>query len=83
MPASELDSQWFHNNPDREFRLRRQTPAEFAAWAIPPKPEWTAWCIIRKEDGAVAPFGLRVGDTWGDCDEELAPLFEDVGAVAA
>lgn len=83
MPATEIDSQWFHSNPDREFRLRRQTPAEFEAWPVPPKPGWVAWCIIRKEDGAVEVFALPAGDEWDNYDEELAPLFEDIRTTAA
>ncbi|PZP70155.1 MAG: hypothetical protein DI590_11330 [Methylorubrum populi] len=47
MIATEIDSQWFHNNPDREFRLRHQPPAEFQAWPVPPEPGMVAWCLSR------------------------------------
>ncbi|EHP92441.1 MAG: hypothetical protein MIN69_16765 [Methylorubrum extorquens] len=78
MIPTEIDSQWFHNNPDREFRLRRQPPAEFQAWPVPLEPGMVAWCIIRKSDGAVEQFALPAGDEWDDHDEELAPFFEQL-----
>lgn len=78
MFPTELDSQWFHNNPDREFRLRRQSPAEFQAWPVPPEPGMAAWCIIRKADGAVEAFALPVGDEMDDYDEELMQLFDQL-----
>lgn len=53
MIATEIDSQWFHNNPDREFRLRRQPPAEFQAWPVPPEPGMVAWCLSRAEQQVV------------------------------
>ncbi|KQT56095.1 hypothetical protein ASG52_24565 [Methylobacterium sp. Leaf456] len=76
MIATEIDSQWFHSNPEREFRLRRQTPAEFGAWPVALEPGMTAWCIIRKSDGALEAFALPEGETWDDYDEELAPFFK-------
>lgn len=78
MIATEIDSQWFHNNPDREFRLRRQPPAEFQAWPVPPEAGMVAWCIIRRSDGAVEQFALPEGDEMDDYDEELAGLFDQL-----
>ncbi|MBA9069927.1 hypothetical protein FHR71_003688 [Methylobacterium sp. RAS18] len=75
MIATEIDSQWFHNNPDREYRMRRQPPAEFQAWPVPPEPGMVAWCIIRRRDGAVEQFALPEGDEMDDYDGELAALF--------
>lgn len=78
MIATEIDSQWFHNNPDREYRMRRQPPVEFQAWPVPPKPGMVAWCIIRRADGAVEQFALLEGDEMDDYDEELAALFDQL-----
>ncbi|EHP94974.1 hypothetical protein [Methylorubrum extorquens] len=78
MIATELDSQWFHNNPDREYRMRRQPPAEFQAWPVPPEPGMVAWCIIRRRDGAVEQFALPEGDEMDDYDGELAALFDQL-----
>lgn len=75
MHATEIDSLWFHSNPERQFRLRRQTPAEVEKWPVPLDAGHTAWCIIRRDDGVLEAFGLPEGDTWGDDDEELAPFF--------
>lgn len=78
MPATDIDRQWFHSNPDREFRMRRQTPAEFKAWPIPPQLGMVAWCIIRKADGAAEEFALSDGDETDDDDEELVRLFDQL-----
>lgn len=78
MPATDIDSQWFHNNPDREFRLRRQTPAEFDAWPAPPESGMVAWCIIRKMDGAAEEFALADGDELDDYDVELVRLSDQL-----
>ena len=78
MPVTGSDSQWFHNNPEREFRLRRQTPAEFETWPVPLEPGMTAWCVIRKADGAVEAFALPEGDEMDDHDEELVRLFDQL-----
>ncbi|KQT89882.1 hypothetical protein ASG60_09450 [Methylobacterium sp. Leaf469] len=75
MHATDIDSLWFHDNPERQFRLRRQTPAEIRQWPVPPDATQTAWCVIRREDGALEAFGLAEGDTWDDADDELAPFF--------
>lgn len=78
MHANDLDSAWFHSNPDREYRLRRQTPAELVLWPVPPREGLTGWCIIRRTDGGVELFAMTTGETWGDCDDELAPFFNDL-----
>lgn len=78
MIATEIDSQWFHSNPDREYRMRRQPPAEFQAWPVPPKPGMVAWCIIRRSDGAAEQFALPEGDEMDDYDGELAALFDQL-----
>lgn len=78
MIATEIDSQWFHSNPEREFRLRRQPPAEFQAWPVPPEPGMVAWCIIRRRDGFVEQFALPEGDEMDDYDGELAALFDQL-----
>lgn len=78
MHATEIDSLWFHSNSEKQFRLRRQTPAEIQQWPVPLEAGHTAWCIIRREDGALEAFGLPEGDTWDDYDEELAPFFEQL-----
>lgn len=78
MIATEIDSQWFHSNPDREFRLRRPTPAEFGAWPVSLEPGMTAWCIIRKADGGLEAFAFPEGDDLDDYDEELARLFDQL-----
>ena len=83
MPATDFDSAWFHSNPDRAYRLRRQTPGEVAQWAVPPGSSVTAWCIIRRTDGALEAFGLPDDDTWDDHDEELAEFFETLRGSAA
>jgi hypothetical protein len=75
MHATEIDSLWFHSNPERQFRLRRQMPAEIEQWHVPPGEGQAAWCVIRREDGALEAFGLPEGETWEDEDEELAPFF--------
>jgi hypothetical protein len=78
MIATEIDSQWFHSNPDREYRMRRQPPAEFLAWPVPPEPGMVAWCIIRRRDGAVEQFALPESDEMDDYDGELAALFDQL-----
>ena len=80
--ATEIDRLWFGAHPDREYRLRRQTPAETASWPVPLKPGFTAWCIARREDGALVAFGLAEGTAWDDYNEDLALLIDDVRSPA-
>lgn len=75
MPATDIDDLWFKAHPDREYRLRRQTPAELQRWPVPPREGWTGWCVIRREDGAMKLFALVGDDTWDDHDLELSQLF--------
>lgn len=75
---NELDSPWFHSNPEREFRLCRQTPAEFGARPVSSEHGMVVWCIIRRADGAVEPFFLPAGDEIDDFDEELVRLFDQL-----
>lgn len=82
MMATEIDSLWFHGHPDRQFRLRRQTPAEIAQWPVQPRPDCAAWCIICRETGQLQAFALKAGETWGDDDIELAPFFAELGGLA-
>ncbi len=54
MPLTDLDAVWFRIHSDREFRLRKQSPAELQQWPVPPERDATGWCIIRKDDGAMS-----------------------------
>ena len=83
MSATFIDDAWFKVHPDRQYRLRRQTPAELAQWPVPPGPEFTGFCIIRKSDGAMALFALKAGEAWDDHDMELKPFFEELQEHAA
>lgn len=77
MPVQTIDHAWFGLHPGRQYRLRRQTTGELAKWPVPPREGLTGWCIIRKRDGAVELFALATGESFGDCDCCLAPLFRD------
>jgi len=83
MPLNDLDATWFRIHPDRQFRLRKQSPAELQQWPVPPERDATGWCIIRKHDGAMELFALAAGETWGDSDEELGPFFDHLAEKAA
>ncbi|MCJ2078870.1 hypothetical protein MKK68_25080 [Methylobacterium sp. E-016] len=76
MPATDLDHHWFKVNPSREYRQRRETPAEIAGWEVPPRPGFAAWCIIRRSDSASVSYAFPSDATWDVADEELAALFE-------
>ncbi|WP_238232489.1 hypothetical protein [Methylobacterium thuringiense] len=81
MIATELDSVWFHGNPDRRFRLRQLTSVEMRQWAIPSEPGFTAWCIVRCEDGAIRLFALPNGVSWNEDDDEIASFFGQLEEV--
>lgn len=83
MHATEIDRMWFKANPGREYRLRRQTPAEVAHWPVPPAPGLVAWCIVREEDGAVEVFASDPTATWCDCDGCLEGFFAHLSEEAA
>lgn len=83
MRITEIDRLWFSTNPGREYRLRRQTPAELTRWPVPPHDGLTGWCIIRAEDGAVELFALAAGETWCDCDGCLEDFFAYLTEKAA
>ena len=83
MPLTDLDAVWFKIHSDREYRIRKQTPAELAEWPVPPHEGLTGWCIIRRADGAVELFAIATGEKWGDSDEELGPFFNDLTGKAA
>lgn len=82
MHVTEIDRLWFRAHPDRAIRLRRQTPAEQAAWPVPLRAGFTAWCVIRRSDEALEAFGLPDGEAWDDYDEELEPLFDRAADLA-
>ena len=76
MPSSQIDSLWFQAHPTREYRLRRQTTGEIAQWPVQPGPDFDAWCIIRRSDGATEVFALKAGASCDDYDLELEQFFE-------
>ena len=76
MPATDLDRQWFKANPSRQYRHRRETPAEIVEWEVPPRTGFTAWRIIRRSDSTSVSYAFPEGKTLDDYDEELAPLFD-------
>ncbi|SFM91892.1 hypothetical protein [Methylobacterium pseudosasicola] len=76
MQATQIDRMWFQAHPDREYRLRRQTPAEVQQWAFQPGLGYAPWCIIRRADGVMEAFTLKVGETWDDHDLELEQFFD-------
>jgi hypothetical protein len=82
MHATEIDRMWFRANPHREYRLRRQTPAEVQRWPVPPGPDFTAWCIIRRGDDMAELFAIRSGETWDDHDLELGLFFDNLREAA-
>lgn len=83
MTMTEIDRMWFQAHPGREYRLRRQTPAELLKWPVPPHEGLTGWCIIRKVDGAVELFAFATGETWDDHDLELELFFDQLRAGEA
>ncbi|WP_342167062.1 hypothetical protein [Methylobacterium sp. SD21] len=83
MPLNDLDAVWFRIHPDRQYRLRKQSPAELQQWPAPLHEGLTGWCIIRKDVGTMELFALTTGETWGDSDEELGPFFNDMRERAA
>lgn len=82
MSAINMDDIWFRANPDREYRLRRQTPAELEKWPVPPGYGFTGWCIIRKSDRAMELFAIAAGETWDDYDFELGQFFAELRSAA-
>lgn len=82
MHATEIDRMWFRAHPNREYRLRRQTPAEVQRWPVPPGPGFDAWCIIRRADGVVEMFAIKAGATWDDHDLELGLFFDNLREAA-
>ena len=74
--ATDLDRQWFKTNPGRQYRHRRETPAEIAGWKVPPRTGFTAWRIIRRSDSTSVSYAFPEGKTLDDYDEELASLFD-------
>lgn len=82
MHATEIDRLWFQAHPDRQYRLRCQTPAEVARWPVHPGPDFDPWCIIRRADGVMEVFALKVGDTWDDHDLELELFFDSLREAA-
>lgn len=83
MPLTDLDKRWFQNRPARQYRLRRQTPAELLRWPVPPHDGLVGWCVIRRDDGAMELFALAAGDAWDDHDADLSLLFSDLRTDAA
>lgn len=82
MPATEIDRLWFSAHPDREYRLRRQTPGELERWPVPPGYGFTGWCIIRKADAAMELFAIAEGAAWDDHDFELSLFFDHLREAA-
>ncbi|MCJ2121039.1 hypothetical protein [Methylobacterium sp. J-077] len=80
--ATQIDRMWFRAHPDREYRLRRQTLAEVQHWAFQPGPGYAPWCIIRRADGVMEAFALRVGETCDDHDLELEQFFDHLRDAA-
>jgi hypothetical protein len=79
MSVTTIDALWFAAHPDRDYRLRHCTPAELASWPVPVKSGHTAFCIVRREDGARGQFAIESGAEKGlDCDFALHGLFEEV-----
>jgi len=77
------DRMWFQDHPDREYRLRRQTPGEVARWPVQLTPGLVAWCIIRSKTGAMEVFASDPAATWCDCDECLEGFFAHLTEEAA
>lgn len=75
MPITTIDRIWFDAHPGREYRLRRQTPAELMKWPVLPRDGFEGWCVIREADGAVELLAFAEGDTQCDCDGCLEALF--------
>jgi hypothetical protein len=82
MHVTQIDTMWFQAHQDREYRLRRQTAAELAQWPVHPGPDFDPWCIIRRADGVMEVFALKVGDTWDDHDLELELFFDSLREAA-
>lgn len=78
MPLTDLDRLYFGAHPERNYRLRRQTPAELADRPDRPDQGFEPWCIIRRADGAVEPFALQAGTALDDNDPELLALFDSL-----
>lgn len=76
MSVTPIDRMWFRSNPGREYRLRRQTPAEIARWPVQPDPDFDAWCIVRRSDEATEVFALKTGATCDNYDLELGLFFD-------
>lgn len=83
MPVTEIDQLWFKAHPGREYRLRRQTPAEVARWPVQPAPGLIAWCIIKGDTGATEAFASDPKETWCDCDGCLESFFAHLSEEAA
>lgn len=82
MNATQIDRMWFQAHPDREYRLRRQTPAELAQWPVQPGPGFEAWCIIRRRDGAMEVFATEALVVTEDYDLELGLFFDHLREAA-
>ena len=78
MPLTDLDRLYFGMHERRHYRLRRPTPAELADWSVQPDRGSEPWCIVRRTDGAVEWFALRVGEALDDNDLELSAFFESL-----
>jgi hypothetical protein len=51
-------------------------------WPVPPGPDFTAWCIIRRGDDMAELFAIRSGETWDDHDLELGLFFDSLREAA-
>jgi hypothetical protein len=51
-------------------------------WPVHPGPDFDPWCIIRRADGVMEVFALKVGDTWDDHDLELELFFVSLREAA-
>lgn len=83
MPVINLDAAWFTANPDRRYRLRRQTAEEWRAWQVPPPADYVAWCIVERDTGAVTEFAFPTGEDVDDFDDALVQIVLDIGRDAA
>lgn len=83
MAATQIDLMWFRAHPCREYRLRRQTPAEVISWLVQPGPDFEAWCIIRRRDAEMEVFAIKVGaEATDDHDFELGIFFDHLREAA-
>lgn len=78
MQPTEDDYEWFEDNPDRQYRLRPQTPWEARSGPPAPSTGQTLWCVLRRGDSTVKVAVGPANDEPPDDDDTLRVLFNVV-----